>query len=106
MQDDYYEYYINVNKASLYYLQGNKETAIDLLEQYGTNEKLPKLIKTTEKNYLKKRTKKWLEIFRSENITNPLEFNDFLLKYSEGGNQWSTVSRGFLMSDLQFWSES
>ena len=103
--DDYYLYYIQINRASLYYLRGDKQTAITILQEFSDSSKIPKLLKTSEKNYLIKRLFNWINIMKTSNITDPIEFNDFLRNKYVGGNQWDTFSRGFLVSDIQFWSD-
>ena len=103
LSDDYYSYYAYANLASVYFLQQKTEKALDLLD---TKCLLPPaLFKETEKYYLTKRTEQWKQIMASESITNPKVFDQYLLAHHPPNTQWSFIGRGFLYSDIQFWSE-
>ena len=106
VNDDYYKYYIEINRASLYYLKNDINKAVTILQKYTDSNNLPKLFKTSEKVYLKKRAESWISIMKTKKITNPIKFNDFLRNKKIGGNQWDVISRGFLVSDIQYWSDT
>lgn len=106
VNDDYYKYYIQINRASLYYLKNDINTAVTILQEYTDSKNLPKLFKTSEKMYLKKRAESWIDIMKTHKITDPIKFNDFLRNKKIGGNQWDVISRGFLVSDIQYWSDT
>lgn len=101
--DDYYEYYIHANFASVYFLLKQYEDALKSMQKCITP---PLLMKATEKMYLKKRTNKWLAIIKEKKSIAIEEFDTYLLEDSPGDTAWQFIGRGFLPSDLQFWSDS
>jgi hypothetical protein len=101
--DDYYLYYTYSNLAAVFYLQGKNEQAITMLTT--KCEHPPALFKTTEKLYLRERTKHWKEIMATQQIQDPQIFDKYLLSQHPTETQWSFIGRGFLYSDIQFWSE-
>ncbi len=103
LEDDYYEYYINANLAAIYFLNYEYKKAINHLKKCL---KPPRLMKSSEKMYLKKRTEKWLTIMNM-NSNIPFEkFDTYLLDELTDNTAWRFIGRGFLPSDIQFWSES
>jgi len=103
LNDDYYLYYVHANLSAVYYLQGHTHTAVSLLEKECMSP--PNLLKETEKAYLKERTIKWAELMKTQKIADPMEFDSCLLLQHPPESQWSFTGRGFLYSDIQFWSE-
>lgn len=103
LQDDYYEYFINVNFLSTYYLKNDIKSARIYLEKI---EKIPKLLKKSEYMLLKKRNEEWNYILDSSNIIQRSEFDTYLLHKYPDDIAWKHFGRGFLTSDLQFWSEA
>lgn len=103
LEDDYYTYYININRAAIYYLKQDYEYAITLLKKCSDP---PMLMKSSEKIYLKKRIKEWLSIMSTKKTIAFDEFDTYLLNDSSDNTAWQFIGRGFLPSDLQFWSES
>lgn len=101
--DDYYEYYIHANFASVYFLLKQYEDALKCMLKCMIP---PSLMKSTEKIYLKKRTDKWLDIIKEQKNIAIEEFDTYLLEDSQGETAWQFLGRGFLPSDLQFWSDS
>ncbi|QOX63995.1 hypothetical protein FRZ06_11950 [Anoxybacterium hadale] len=108
LKDDYFLYYLRANIAAIQYLLGNTKKAVDLMRNSCMTP--PLLCKESEKKYLYQRTDFWIHIMESENITDPLEFDEYLLRNSTEKDQplekrWGFIGRGFLYSDIQFWSE-
>ena len=101
--DDYYDYYINANLASVYFLMKKYEDASKSIKKCITP---PSLMKATERIHLKKRTNKWLAIFKKKKSIPIEEFDTYLLEDSQSDSAWKLIGRGFLPSDLQFWSDS
>lgn len=101
--DSYYEYYIGINNVILKYLSHNVEEA--LVNWENLNNKIPnipdlaflirrhQLIGGVLNNREKINSKEWLNILINEH---PHEL----------GRPWSFFGKGYLFSDLQFWSES
>jgi tetratricopeptide (TPR) repeat protein len=103
IRDTYFAYYINANLAAVHYLQGDRTGASQLLIDKCSVP--PTLSKATERQYLKQRTIKWAKAMLDFNITNVWDFQN-LLANEGGGDQWIFAGRGFLCSDIQFWSEA
>lgn len=103
LEDDYYTYYINVNLAAIYFLSHDREKAIIYMEKCL---KPPALMKSTEKIYLKKRSEKWLSVMNMNDNISFECFDTYLLDDLSSNTAWRFIGRGFLPSDLQFWSES
>lgn len=103
LQDDYFEYYINANLAAIFFLSHQYAEACERITKCL---RPPLLMKSTEKIYLKKRSHKWADIIRKR-ISIPFEeFDTYLLKESPNDVAWQFIGRGFLPSDIQFWSEA
>jgi tetratricopeptide (TPR) repeat protein len=103
VQDSYFFYYIDANLAAVHYLRGDRIGASKLLIEKCSVP--PVLSKATEQQYLKQRTVKWAKAMLDFAITDPWDFQNLLI-HEESGNQWIFVGRGFLCSDIQFWSEA
>lgn len=101
--DDYYLFYIYANLAAVLYLQGRRTEAVSLLRENCA--KPPRLFKTTEKKYLEERSRRWISAMESVEITDPKTFDTYLLDRHPPKTQWAFIGRGFLCSDIQFWSE-
>ena len=101
--DDYYLFYVYANLAAVLYLQGRRTEAVSLLRENCS--KPPLLFKATEKTYLEERSKKWISAMESVDIKDPKAFDTYLLDRHPPTTQWAFIGRGFLYSDIQFWSE-
>lgn len=101
--DDYYLFYVYANLAAVLYLQGRRTEAVSLLQKNCS--KPPQLFKATEKTYLEERSKQWISAMESVEIKDPKTFDTYLLNRHPHKTQWAFVGRGFLYSDIQFWSE-
>lgn len=101
--DDYYLFYIYANLAAVLYLQGRRTEAVSLLRENCS--KPPLLFKATEKTYLEERSKQWISAMESVDIKDPEAFDMYLLDRHPPKTQWAFIGRGFLYSDIQFWSE-
>lgn len=101
--DDYYLFYVYANMAAVLYLQGRRSEAVSLLRKNCL--KPPLLFKATEKMYLEERSRRWISAMESVEIKNPKTFDTYLLKEHPPKTQWAFIGRGFLYSDIQFWSE-
>lgn len=101
--DDYYLFYIYANLAAVLYLQGRHTEAVSLLRENCS--KSPLLFKATEKMYLEERSKQWISAMESVDIKDPKAFDMYLLDRHPQKTQWAFIGRGFLYSDIQFWSE-
>ena len=101
--DDYYLFYVYANLAAVLYLQGRRTEAVSLLRENCL--KPPLLFKATEKMYMEERSKRWISTMESVEIKDPKTFDTYLLDRHPPKTQWAFVGRGFLYSDIQFWSE-
>lgn len=101
--DDYYLFYVYANMAAVLYLKGRRSEAVSLLRKNCL--KPPLLFKATEKMYLEERSRRWISAMESVEIKNPKTFDTYLLKEHPPKTQWAFIGRGFLYSDIQFWSE-
>lgn len=101
--DDYYLFYVYANLASVFYLQGKREEAVHVLQNHCL--KSPALFKTTEKTYIEERTRQWISTMESIEIKDINIFDTYLLNKHPDKTQWAFIGRGFLYSDIQFWSE-
>lgn len=101
--DDYYLFYVYANLAAVLYLQGRRTEAVFLLRENCS--KPPLLFKATEKTYLEERSRQWISAMESVDIKNPKAFDMYLLDKHPQKTQWAFIGRGFLYSDIQFWSE-
>ena len=55
--------------------------------------------------YMEERSKRWISTMESVEIKDPKTFDTYLLDRHPPKTQWAFVGRGFLYSDIQFWSE-
>lgn len=103
--DDYYDYFISMNLASVSYILGEKMKALDILHEY--KDKIPYICKN-EKVYLVKRQLYLQELFSSDETVDRNQFDTYLINKSPNtlGPSWKHWGRSFLTSDVQFWSES
>ena len=103
LDDDYYLFYVYANLSSVLYLLGHKTKAICMLRE--KCQRVPTLFKATEKAYLEKRTEYWIATMETVTIEDPKVFDTYLLDKHPNHTQWRFIGRGFLYSDIQFWSE-
>ena len=103
INDDYYLFYIYANLAAVLYLTGRRTDAVKLLSEKCVS--APVLFKASEKIYMEDRTKLWIEVMQNKCIDDPQLFDTYLLRRHPERTQWGFVGRGFLYSDIQFWSE-
>ena len=103
INDDYYLFYIYANLAAILYLTGGRTAAVNLLSEKCAS--VPALFKASEKMYMEERTKLWIEVMQSMLIDDPQIFDTYLLNRHPEWTQWGFIGRGFLYSDIQFWSE-
>lgn len=101
--DDYYIFYVYANLAAVLYLQGESTKAVSLLQDHCLQP--PLLLKATERVYMEERVKEWISVMETTEIENPHTFDIYLLDRHPAETQWSSIGRGFLYSDIQFWSE-
>lgn len=101
--DDYYTFYVSANLAAVLYLQNKRSKAIQLLRENCMQ--APALCKATEKMYIEERTTQWVSAMNSIEISDPKIFDTYLLGLRPQQTQWNFTGRGFLYSDIQFWSE-
>ena len=101
--DHYYYYYITSNFACVIYLLGDKEKARSLWTSL-----IDKIPKIPEIDYLFRRHELIADSFLLLEISDPLEWQEHLIKKYpfELGKSWAFFAKGFLYSDIQFWSES
>jgi len=101
--DNYYEYFVGINKFAIHLLNGKKSTAKKLLSELKL--KIPQI---PDKHFLQRRHELLEIIYRNNKIINPVEWNEYLLKKypQELGLSWRFFGNGFLFSDMQFWSDS
>lgn len=103
LQDDYFEYYINSNLAAIFFLNHQYNEAYERITKCL---KPPSLMKSSEKVYFKKRANKWADVIRTKPNISFVDFDTYLLNESPDDVAWQFIGRGFLPSDIQFWSES
>lgn len=101
--DDYYLFYVYANLSAVLYLQGRRTEAVSLLRENCS--KPPRLCKATEKAYMEERSIQWISAMESVEIKDPKTLDTYLLDRHPPKTQWTFIGRGFLYSDIQFWSE-
>lgn len=101
--DNYYYYYLISNFACVRFLLGDKDKALSLWTTL-----IDKIPKIPEIDYLIRRHDLIADSFLSLEVNDPLIWQEHLLKSNpyELGKSWGFFGKGFLYSDLQFWSES
>lgn len=101
--DPYYVYFILSNWVCLQFILGEKENIIE--DWTNLKNKIPKL---PESSFLYKRHELIHESFLTSSIITGPEWNRHLFEKDpyQLGPAWSFLGTGFLISDLQFWSES
>lgn len=101
--DEYHQYFVGSNLASLLGLMGTTIAGRDLLREQGPllGRFYPALRAT-----MQRRHELALDQFADSTRLTPREFDLFLLKRypAQLGPQWSFYGHGFLLSDIQFWS--
>jgi hypothetical protein len=102
-EDNYYEYFVGINRFVIHFLNGKKNTAKKIIEEL--QHKIPQI---PDKHFLQRRHEILEAIYRKSKISDPLEWNNCLFeKYpQELGQSWRFFGNGFLFTDMQFWSDS
>jgi hypothetical protein len=104
MNDDYYDYYIYSNIASILYLENMKPEAIAIFDKYCS--KAPSLTPNTQFHLYDRRYLFLRELFIAKREFSPFEFTRPVLDISGDASKSDFYNRGFICSDIQFWSES
>lgn len=105
-EDNYYEYFLKINFITLNYFLGHKKNLKKKLNDLFN--KIP-CLPDSDKELLLYRHKAIEKTLLSAEIKSPDDYWDnFLMKKDTMGlgKAWRFWGRGFLLSDLQFWSES
>jgi hypothetical protein len=101
--DSYHYYFIGNNLAALHALNGKAEIASKIREEIGTRLSYfyPAINQT-----LRKRHELIAPAFGNGSEFDVQEFDEYLLKKfpAQVGPQWRFYGRGFLFTDIQFWS--
>lgn len=104
-EDNFYEYYLKMNLLTLNSLLGYKKNLkTDLKKLFKRIPCLP----DSDKESLMRRHTFYEKSLLSVKFKSPGELDSYLLKKDPMGlgKTWRFWGRGFLLSDLQFWSES
>jgi hypothetical protein len=104
LNDDYFNYYINTNLASIKYLTCKYDEALKLYET--TCYQAPLLAANTYRHLYDQRFYAMKSLFESRVLLSLNDFNNRILMDLAATTQGDFFSRGFLFSDIQFWSES
>lgn len=101
--DDYYFYFVAANLSSVKIVNGKKAAAKKLLEQCG--EKIPDI---PDKAFLIKRHQLLSNLIKKEEKFDIAKWNNVLIdRYpNQLGKAWEFYGKGFLFSDIQYWSDS
>jgi len=101
--DSYYRYFIGTNLASILHLTGQTRKATTLWRQLK-----PPVIPQADMPFLNARHTGQLKALTSVKKGDVQGWDQFLSKQSipSLGRPWAFYGRGFLFSDIQFWSES
>lgn len=101
--DSYYQYFVGINRAVLYFLNGDKGGASKII-----NDLTLLIPQIPDKDYLQRRHEIIQRLIRDSNVADPIKWNGYLLDMfpQEIGPGWEFFGRGFLLSDMQFWSDS
>jgi hypothetical protein len=102
-EDSYYEYYVQINRFAIHYLNGKTESAIEILNSCKT-----KIPSTPDKQFLKRRHELIEQNYILFTGSDPMSWNKFLFTHypNELGPSWTFFGHGFLFTDMQFWSDS
>jgi hypothetical protein len=99
----YYDYYIASNLMVIEHLQGNTQAAIGLWYE---TEDLPAI---GDMIYYKRRHRILKKLIEDQIQTNGLDWMDAIHSidpFQETDDAWGFYGKGYLFSDIQFWSES
>jgi tetratricopeptide (TPR) repeat protein len=101
--DNYYRYFIGTNLAGILHLTGKTRQAITLWRQLH-----PPKIPQADMPFLNARHVNQRKAFKSVKKGDIKGWDQFLSRHSASslGRPWAFYGRGFLFSDIQFWSES
>jgi hypothetical protein len=101
--DTYYRYWIETNLASLLHLNGMTDAALKLWGDINVP-----VTPEGDRQFLLTRQERQSEAFRTIKPGDAEGWDTFLSKKYPGllGPPWRFFGRGFLFSDIQFWSES
>lgn len=102
-KDEYYTYFVGVNRAVLFYMVYGQRKATELLDTLAS--KIPSI---PDKVFLAERHRIIRELFQKNKITDPVMWNRYILENrpSNLGPAWKFWGQGFLFTDMQFWSDS
>jgi hypothetical protein len=102
-KDNYYNYFVGINHAVIIYLTSGHNSALPLLDILVQD--APSI---PDKVFLLKRHELIRTLMQETEISDPLIWNDELYKRNpqELGPSWRFWSKGFLFTDMQFWSDS
>jgi len=101
--DGYHRYFVSNNLAGLLALDGNLPRALELVHDCDTL--LDQFYPAVQQTMLRRQELIGEAVRQAPNLS-PDEFDRFLLQRhgSQVGPQWAFYGRGFLLSDIQFWS--
>ncbi|SFF44758.1 AAA ATPase domain-containing protein [Paenibacillus algorifonticola] len=103
----YYEYYVESNLMVVEFLAGNKLKALEIWDDI--NDKCPVI---GDKDYYERRNEVIKTLFNNNIHSDGKTWLDMLLPYRETTadeddiDLWEFYGKGYLFSDMQFWSES
>lgn len=96
------DYYIYANLSSVKYLRHDGE-AFRIFCKHCS--KAPKLTPTTLRHLYDRRYENFKQLFKTNRQMGPSELDTLFLDKDRPECSWNFIGRGFLFSDLQFWSE-
>ncbi len=101
--DPYHRYFVQNNLAGIRLVMGRTEEAGDLFEEIRD---LPAEMQPAVRHVLKVRHKLLEPLMRSRNQSTVASFEDYLRSRhsSQVGPEWAFFGRGFLLSDIQYWT--
>lgn len=101
--DSYYRYFVGMNQAILYFLNGERLVANKII-----NELKLAIPQIPDKHYLLRRHEVIQILVQNDDIEDAVLWNSYVLdKFpNEIGPGWKFFGKGFLLSDMQFWSDS
>lgn len=102
--DDYYDYYIDSNMASLHFISGNYDLALSLYTTACSTP--PRLISSSSRHLFDQRFKDGKMLFESRKAISFDRFQGSILSNVSKTDRGDFFSRGFLFSDIQYWSEA
>jgi hypothetical protein len=103
--DAYYRYFVQTNMAGLFHLSGRRSEGEQLWHELET--RVP-TIPQEDRPYLVERQQLQLDAFAEVATGDAAGWHDYLQRKHPVmlGDGWRFFGRGFLLSDIQFWSES